>query len=88
MNNLYLFLKYKWYDSIESGQKTSEYREIKPYWINRLENKHYDTVTFQRGFTKNPPKMMFKILEIKKTTLPNDLKKAEVYEIKLGERIK
>ena len=32
--------------------------------------------------------MMFKILEIKKTTLPNDLKKAEVYEIKLGERIK
>ena len=52
MNNLYLFLKYKWYDLIESGQKTSEYREIKPYWINRLENKHYDTVTFQRGFTK------------------------------------
>ena len=36
MNNLYLFLKYKWYDLIESGQKTSEYREIKPYWINRL----------------------------------------------------
>lgn len=56
MNNLYLFLKYKWYDLIESGQKTSEYREIKPYWINRLENKHYDTVTFQRGFTKKSTK--------------------------------
>lgn len=87
MNNLYLTLKYKWYDLIESGQKTSEYREIKPFWDKRL-NKHYDTVTFQRGYSKNPCKMTFKILEITKTNLPNDLKKEKVYEIKLGERIK
>lgn len=87
MQNLFLVLKYKWFDLIESGQKTSEYREIKPFWDKRL-NKHYDTVTFQRGYSKNPCRMTFKILEITKTTLPNDLKKEKVYEIKLGERIK
>lgn len=38
MNNTTLFLplKAKWYDMIESGIKTEEYREIKPYWIKRL----------------------------------------------------
>lgn len=87
MQNLFLVLKYEWFDLIESGQKTSEYREIKPFWDKRL-NKHYDTVTFQRGYSKNPCRMTFKILEITKTTLPNDLKKEKVYEIKLGERIK
>lgn len=86
MQNLFLVLKYEWFDLIESGQKTSEYREIKPFWDKRL-NKHYDTVTFQRGYSKNPCRMTFKILEITKTTLPNDLKKEKVYEIKLGERI-
>lgn len=33
---LYLPLKKEWYDMIESGEKTEEYREIKPYWCNRL----------------------------------------------------
>ena len=29
-------LKAKWYDMIEAGIKTEEYREIKLYWIRRL----------------------------------------------------
>ena len=29
-------LKKEWYDMIESGIKTEEYREIKPYWEKRL----------------------------------------------------
>lgn len=33
---LYLPLKKEWYEMIESGVKTEEYREIKPYWCNRL----------------------------------------------------
>ena len=35
-NVLDLVLKKKWYDMIESGEKTEEYREIKPYWEKRL----------------------------------------------------
>ena len=36
MKTLHLPLKAKWYEMIESGVKTEEYREIKPYWVNRL----------------------------------------------------
>ena len=36
MKTLDLVLKKKWYDMIESGEKTEEYREIKQYWIQRL----------------------------------------------------
>lgn len=33
---LHLPLKKEWYEMIESGVKTEEYREIKPYWVQRL----------------------------------------------------
>lgn len=36
MNTLYLPLKKEWFEKIESGEKTVEYREFKGYWIRRL----------------------------------------------------
>lgn len=36
MKILHLPLKAKWYEMIESGIKTEEYREIKPYWSKRF----------------------------------------------------
>lgn len=36
MKTLHLPLKKKWYELIERGIKTEEYREIKPYWVKRL----------------------------------------------------
>lgn len=36
MKTLDLVLKEKWYRMIESGEKTEEYREIKPYWVKRF----------------------------------------------------
>lgn len=41
MRVLHLSLKAKWYDMIEIGVKTEEYREVKPYWIKRLCNEFY-----------------------------------------------
>jgi len=44
--NLVLTLKKEWFDMILSGEKTEEYRIIKPYWEKRFENyfgKHIDT---------------------------------------------
>ena len=35
---LTLPIKKKWYEMILSGEKTEEYREIKPYWTTRIEN--------------------------------------------------
>jgi len=37
---LHLTLKKKWFDMILSGEKTEEYREIKPYWVTRLCDRH------------------------------------------------
>lgn len=36
MKILHLPLKAQWYEMIESGVKTEEYREIKPHWIKRF----------------------------------------------------
>ena len=35
-DTLHLVLKGKWYDMIESGKKTEEYRETKDYWTKRI----------------------------------------------------
>ena len=35
-DTLHLVLIGKWYDMIESGEKTEEYRETKQYWIKRI----------------------------------------------------
>lgn len=34
---LVFILKKQWYEKIKSGEKTIEYREVKPYWIKRIE---------------------------------------------------
>lgn len=34
-------LKKEWYEKIKSGEKTVEYRELKPYWNGRL-SKEFD----------------------------------------------
>ena len=50
MKTLHLPLKAKWYEMIESGVKTEEYREIKPYWMKRLlkvidlDHTHYESL--------------------------------------------
>ena len=38
-NQLILPIKGKWFDMILTGIKKEEYREIKPYWTKRFENK-------------------------------------------------
>ena len=88
-------LKAKWYDMIESGEKTEEYREIKPYWETRFIDMeglpsytHYDEVKFRYGYTKRT--MTFECLGIEQGFgkpewgAPNE----EVFIIKLGKRIK
>jgi hypothetical protein len=36
MATLKLILKTRWFDMVLSGQKDEDYREIKPYWVERL----------------------------------------------------
>ena len=97
---LYLPLKAKWYNMIESGVKTEEYREDKPYWCRRLlseyvldgelirEFKEYKYVCFSYGYTKR--KMVFEIdsilLGVGRVEWGAPENRA-VFKIKLGRRI-
>ena len=87
---LHLVLKSKWFDKIASGEKTSEYRECKPYWNKRfavcLLKNVFVRVIFHRGYTSET--MEFEIIDISITRAPNDLELDECWEIKLGKRIK
>jgi len=60
MKILHLTLKKKWFDMIASGEKKEEYREVKPYWRKRLNDKNdnyreFDIVRFKNGYQKNAP---------------------------------
>ena len=61
-------LKAKWYEMIECGEKLEEYREIKPYWCNRLLGasrtigRQYTHVRFRYGYTRKT--MTFEIKDI------------------------
>lgn len=58
MKILYLNLKKEWYNAIENGDKTEEYREIKEYWIKRLTNLNTKTLLFsyRNGYKEIPYK--------------------------------
>lgn len=43
-------LKKQWYDKIKSGEKTIEYREVKLYWIKRI-NKAIQKHNFSHNYT-------------------------------------
>ena len=47
---LTLHLTYYWYDLIDSGEKTEEYRLATDYWKKRIEDKKYDAVHVIRGY--------------------------------------
>lgn len=82
MKTLHLTLKKKWFDMILLGEKKEEYREIKAYWIKRLNyaytdfnGKHYsfplrtyDFINFKNGYAKNAPSF---IIECKGITTGN-----------------
>lgn len=79
MKILHLNLKKKWFDMIDAGIKTEEYREDKYYWWQRLADftetpaeigniivtfKFFDAVVFKNGYAKGAPEMKFKVQSI------------------------
>lgn len=104
VNVLKLVLTDRWFEEIKSGRKTHEYRKATPFWYQRLlsymqlvalcnsgnEVLIRPQVQFQKAYRKNPERITF---EISKITIIGgeytDLKCVEdVFDIKLGERIK
>jgi len=58
----HLILKHKWYDAIDRGEKTVEYRRNTAYWRRRILD--CDRVVFHRGYTSTTMtfEMAFKAL--------------------------
>lgn len=61
MKILYLTLKKKWFDLIKSGEKTEEYREIKPYWEKRFEGISSGKLHFKNGYSKKAPHFIIEL---------------------------
>ena len=101
MKILHLPLKAKWYEMIESGVKTEEYREIKPYWIDRITDvvpdyelgryvnkvKPFTHVKFSYGYTKRTMTFEIESITIGKGNPEWGAPDREVFVIKLGKRI-
>lgn len=60
MKTLHLSLKKEFYNLIESGVKTEEYREIKPYWVQRLTRYGNDELLgkFYAEFMSSSPEVL------------------------------
>ena len=54
-DTLHLAIKKKWFDMIVSGEKREEYRDVKPYWEQRLSGKTYKFVKFRNGYRSDSP---------------------------------
>jgi hypothetical protein len=82
MSVLHLVLTTKWYNLIESGEKTSEYRANSLYWQERILRKwnqsHDLCIIFHKGYTLTT--MFFKVKNI--------IVANEQIELQLGERLK
>lgn len=59
---LFLTLTKQWFDAIAQGKKKEEYREIKPYFAQRLlagdgKPREYDEIHFRNGYAPKAPYM-------------------------------
>ena len=87
---LKLVLKRKWYDLIDKGVKTEEYREITLYWKRRIWGRRHNYVTFYLGYAKDRPSMTFEIASIKAGDGKEEwgvVSGRRYFVIKLGHRI-
>lgn len=84
---LFLIMQEVWFDKIESGEKTEEYRDNTPFYQSRLLNKDktafkkYKTVILQVGYHTGAKRL---IVEVEKITLKREF---TIYLGKILERI-
>lgn len=69
-NVLRLHIKSKWFNLIIQGNKLEEYRDIKPYYKSRLQNKDgtfkpFKYVEFINGYGNQCPRAVFECRGIK-----------------------
>src|SRR5688572_29472485 len=81
MSTLNIIIKQEYFDEILSGNKKTEYREVKDFWTSRLYDekgkpRKYDRILFRAGYDPGVPEMVVEFKGIKKVK--------NLYHIKLG----
>lgn len=87
MADLQLTIKKEYFDQIVSGEKTEEYRIIKPYWVKRLIDREYDRVIFRNGYAKDASIVSKKYLGYEIKNITHEFfgdEQISVFAIKLG----
>lgn len=102
MKTLCLPLKKKWYEMIESGVKTEEYREIKPVMVKRIVGENtisvsgvlmekyeylFTHVKFSYGYTRRTMTFEIESITIGKGKPEWGAPTEDVFIIKLGKRL-
>lgn len=82
MKTLTLTLKRQFFNQIAAGTKKLEYRDIKPYWTQRLEGKVFDEIVFRNGYSKNAPTMRVEWLGMTKSKNQYIIELGKVLEIR------
>lgn len=77
---LSLTLMREYFDAIAEGTKRFEYREYKPYWTVRLQDRDYDEVHFRNGYATKAPFMRVRFKGAKKRKRNGEI----VFAIALG----
>ena len=62
--NVFMPLKYGYYDDIAAGRKTVECRKYTQTWANKLLTNNLRHLTFQRGYAKGAAKITYEIVKI------------------------
>lgn len=97
MTNVFMPVKYQYFDMIARGMKTVESRQYNQKWVDSLLCNHLKTVTFQRGYAKGAKQMTFELVGIELADADGERRYApeeippfgepEWILVKLGERM-
>lgn len=88
--NLFLIVKKKYFDQINSGEKTEEFRLVTPYWTNRLVGRKYDKIIFQNGYSKKSPRIELKYMGYEIKNIRHEFfgnEQVVVFAIQLGKKV-
>lgn len=62
--NVFMPLRFQYFDAIKNGDKTVECREYTKNWVKRLLGPKVETITFQRGYASNAEKIVVEVESI------------------------
>lgn len=85
MLTLKIVIKGEYFDRIKAGSKSTEFRDVTPFWTSRLYTKEgkkrtYEKIEFINGYNKDARRML--------TQYGGVSKKGKLYHISIGKMLK